>query len=74
MNTDQNRQDSRLKNTAEKKDASPDKSADKLIEVKKRDNGEDKENKFLLHDKPFDEQMHQSFDDLRDDQRDEEAD
>jgi hypothetical protein len=71
---DQNRQDSRLKNTAEKKDASTDKSAGKLIEVKKRDNGEDKENKFLLYDKPFDEQMHQSFDDLRDDQRDEEAD
>ncbi len=50
------------------------KGAEKLIEVRKRDNAEDRDNHFILHEKPFDEQMHTSFDDLREDQKDEEAD
>jgi len=64
----------RLKNTAENEDASPGKDSDKLIEVKKKDTAEDKKNEFLLHEKPFDEQMNKSFSDLRKNHMDEEAD
>ena len=73
MSKDQYKVDSRLKNISEKGGASSNQT-DKLVEVKKRDNAEDKENKFLVHDKPFDEQMYESFDDLRNDHKDEEAD
>jgi len=64
----------RLKNTTENEDASPGKDSDKLIEVKKKDTAEDKKNEFLLHEKPFDEQMNESFSDLRKNHMDEEAD
>ena len=57
-----------------KEDASPGKDSDKLVEVKKKDNSEDKDNKFILHEKPADEQMYESFDDLRKDHMDKEAD
>lgn len=50
------------------------KGTEKLIEVRKRDNAEDRDNTFILHERPFDEQMYNSFDDLRKDQKDEEAD
>ena len=74
MSKDQHKADSRLKNVSSKEDASPGKDSDKLVEVKKEDNSEDKDNKFILHEKPADEQMHESFDDLRMDHMDEEAD
>ena len=74
MSKDQHKADSRLKNVSSKEDASPGKDSDKLVEVKKEDNSDGKENKFILHEKPADEQMHESFDDLRKDHMDEEAD
>ena len=74
MSKDQHEADSRLKNVSSKEDASPGKDSDKLVEVKKEDNSEDKENKFILHEKPADEQMYESFDDLRKKHMDEEAD
>ena len=74
MSNEQYKQDGRLKNTSEKQDASPSKHADKLIEVKKKDTAEDKDNEFLIYETPFDEQMHESFDDLRKDRTDEEGD
>ena len=74
MSKDQHEADSRLKNVSSKEDASPGKDSDKLVEVKKEDNSEDKENKFILHEKPADEQMYESFDDLRKEHMDEEAD
>lgn len=74
MSKEQYKPDSRLKNVAETDDASSSKDAEKLVEVKKEDTVEDKENEFLIHEKPSDEQMHESFDDLREDQMDEEAD
>ncbi len=74
MNKEQHRSDSRLKNISEKEDASASKKSVKLIEVKKKDTGEDKENKFLVHEKPFDEQMHESPGDLENNNSGEEAD
>ena len=74
MSKDQHEADSRLKNVSSKEDASPGKDSDKLVEVKKEDNSEDKENKFILQEKPADEQMYESFDDLRKEHMDEEAD
>ena len=74
MSKDQHEADSRLKNVSSKEDASPGKDSDKLVEVKKEDNSEDKENKFILQEKPADEQMYESFDDLRKKHMDEEAD
>ena len=74
MSKDQHKADSRLKNVSSKEDASPGKDSDKLVEVKKEDNSEDKENKFILQEKPADEQMYESFDDLRKEHMDEEAD
>ncbi|MEJ7778379.1 MAG: hypothetical protein WKF68_02215 [Daejeonella sp.] len=75
MSKDKIQADPRLNNIARKDDVSTSKKGtDKLIEVKKRDNAEDNDNNFVLHEKPFDEQMHNSFDDLREDQKDEEAD
>ncbi|MBC7758770.1 MAG: hypothetical protein H7069_07945 [Phormidesmis sp. FL-bin-119] len=74
MSKDQHKADSRLKNVSSKEDASSGKDSDKLVEVKKEDNSEDRKNKFILHEKPADEQMYESFDDLRKDHLDEEAD
>ncbi len=36
------------------------KDAEKLVEVRKTDTAEDSDNDFLVHEKPFDEQMHES--------------
>ena len=74
MSKEQYKPDSRLRNVAETEDASSSKDAEKLVEVKKEDTAEDKENEFLIHEKPSDEQMHESFDDRREDHMDEEAD
>ena len=74
MSKDQHKADNRLKIVSSKEDASTSKDSDKLVEVKKEDNSEDKENKFILHEKPADEQMYESFDDLRKEHMDEEAD
>lgn len=74
MSGEELRPDSRLKNIAETTDASPKDDSEKLVQVKKKDNAEDKDNEFLLHEKPSDEQMHESFDDLREDHKDEESD
>lgn len=74
MSKEKYKPDSRLQNLADTEDATPSKNAEKLVTVKKKDTAEDKENEFLLHDKPSDEQMHESFDDLREDHLDEEAD
>jgi hypothetical protein len=74
MNKEQHKPDERLNNVEEKNDASSNKHAPKLIEVKKKDTSEDKDNEFLVHEKPFDEQMHESFTDLRNDLMDEEGD
>lgn len=62
MSKEQHRSDDRLKNVSEKEDASVSKDSAKLIEVKKKNTAEDKENEFLVHQKPFDEQMHESDD------------
>lgn len=62
MSKEQHRSDDRLKNVSEKEDASVSKDSAKLIEVKKKNTAEDKENEFLVHQKPFDEQMHVSDD------------
>ena len=74
MSKDEYKADSRLKNVSDKVDASPSKDSDKLVKVKKEDNAADEDNEFILHEKPADEQMHESFDDLRKDHMDEEAD
>lgn len=74
MSGEELRPDSRLKNIDKTADASPERDSDKLVQVKKKDDAEDKDNEFLLHEKPSDEQMHESFDDLRDNPKDEEAD
>lgn len=74
MSKEKYKPDNRLKNVADKEDASSSKDADKLIKVKKEDTAEDQENDFVIHEKPADEQMHESFDDLRNDHMDEEAD
>lgn len=74
MSKEEGKQDPRLKNTSNSHDASTSKDSEKLIEVKKKDNAEDKDNDFRVHDKPFDEQMHESFEDLRKDHMDEEGD
>ena len=55
-------------------DASSKKDTGKLIEVKKKDTARDKNNKFIVHEKPSDEQMYESFDDLRKDHIDKKAD
>ncbi len=59
MNKEHHKSDSRLKNISEKEDASASKNADKLVEVRKKDTGEDKDNEFVVHQQPFDEQMHE---------------
>ncbi len=74
MSGEELRPDSRLKNITETTDASLKDDSEKLVQVKKKDNAEDKDNEFLLHEKPSDEQMHESFDDLRQDHKDEESD
>ena len=74
MSKNQHKADSRLKNVSDKEDASPSKDSDKLVKVKKEDNAEDEDNEFILHEKPADEQMYESFDDLRKDHMDKEAD
>ncbi|WP_411274388.1 hypothetical protein [Daejeonella sp.] len=74
MSKEQYKPDDRLKNVADTEDASSSKSAEKLVNIKKNDTAEDKDNKFLIHEKPSDEQMHESFDDLRKDHIDEETD
>ena len=74
MSKEQYKSDSRLKNVDDTEDASTSKDAEKLVQVKKEDTAEDKDNEFLIHEKPSDEQMHKSFDDLRKDHMDEEAD
>ncbi len=74
MGKEQQRPDSRLKNIKEEEDASTTRNADRIVEVRKTDNAADKDNEFVLHEKPFDEQMNESSDDLKNDYRDEEAD
>ncbi|MEJ7692721.1 hypothetical protein [Daejeonella sp.] len=74
MSKEYHRSDNRLKNISEKEDASPSKDADKLIEVRKKDTGEDKDNEFVVHEKPFDEQMHEPSDDQEKHRSDEDAD
>ena len=74
MSKDKNKPDRSLRNLAETEDASSGKDGEKLVPVKKKDTSEDKENKFLIHEQPSDEQMHESFDDLRKDHMEEEAD
>ncbi len=72
MTKDEIKADPRLNNTAKEVDASVSKKGNnKLIEVKKKDSAQDRDNKFTIHEKPFDEQMYNSFDDLRKAQRDE---
>ncbi len=74
MSKDEYQADSRLRNVAKTEDASVSKDAEKLVKVKKGDTAEDKENKFIIREKPSDEQMNKSFDDLRENPQDEEAD
>ncbi len=75
MSKDEMEADARLKNTAKEVDSSVSKKGNnKLIEVKKKDSAQDKKSKFTIHEKPFDEQMHNSFDDIRKDQKGEEDD
>jgi hypothetical protein len=69
MSKHEGKQDPRLKNTDQTEDASVKKGSEKLIKVKKEDNAEDKDNEFRVLEKPSDEQMHESFDDLRKDQK-----
>jgi hypothetical protein len=73
MSKDEYQADSRLRNVDNTEDASTSKDADKLVKVKKVDSAEDKENKFVIHEKPSDEQINKSFDDLRENPQDEEA-
>jgi hypothetical protein len=63
MSTPTGKPDSRLNNIAKTEDASTEKDSKKLIEVKKKDTAEDDDNDFVIYDKPFDEQMHDSADD-----------
>lgn len=74
MSKEQKRPDSRLKNIDRQVDASHKKGAGNLIEVRKTDSAEDRDNEFVLHEKPFDEQMNESFEDLRKNNSDEDAD
>jgi len=74
MSKEHYKADNRLKNISENQDASATKDDEKLIEVKKKDTSQDKKNEFLVHQKPADEQMHESFDDLRKDNMDQKAD
>ena len=70
MAKDEIEADPRLNNTSKEVDASIGKKGNnKLVEVRKKDSAQDRENKFTIHEKPFDEQMHDSFDDLRKDQK-----
>ena len=57
--------DSRLNNIEKTEDASPKKDSDKLVEVKKTDTAEDDDPKYVGHEKPFDEQMHEPEDDSK---------
>ncbi|SKB28911.1 hypothetical protein [Daejeonella lutea] len=59
MSKEQHRSDNRLKNVSAQEDASASKDADKLVEVRKTDTAEDSENDFVVHEQPFDEQMHE---------------
>ncbi|HEY1010420.1 MAG: hypothetical protein ACO1NS_06035 [Daejeonella sp.] len=74
MSKEEQRPDSRIKNIEPEEDASATKDAPRIVEVRKRDNAADKDNKFVLHQKPFDEQMNESYDDRRSNYSDEEAD
>ncbi|MHB1176882.1 MAG: hypothetical protein ACYCZO_00965 [Daejeonella sp.] len=75
MSKDEIQAGSKLNHISKKGDPSTStKDMDKLIEVRKKDNAEDKDNRFILHENPFDEQMYDSFDDLREGQKDEEGD
>lgn len=72
MSKEELKPDSRLENISEKRVESTTKDEEKLIEVKKEDTSEDEANEFLVHEKPADEQMHESFDDIRKDDIDKE--
>lgn len=73
MNNDQKQPDPRLKNISDTHDASTEKDADKLIEVKKVNDAEDRGSDFVRHEEPFDEQMYDARN-TQDFHSDEEAD
>ena len=73
MNRVEEKAGQRLNNMHNTEDASSKKGTGKLIEVKKKDSPRDKNNKFIVHEKPSDEQMYESFDDLRKDHIDKKA-
>lgn len=74
MNRDEEKPGHRLNNIHNTEDDFSKKVTGKLIEVKKKDTAKDKNNNFIVHEKPFDEQMYDSFDDLRKDHMDKKAD
>jgi rubrerythrin len=74
MNRVEEKAGHRLNHMHNTEDASSKKDTGKLIEVKKKDTARDKNNNFIVHEKPSDEQMYESFDDLRKDHIDKKAD